>query len=168
MKLLKSVPVDELGREKTGIRFKALKDAGYETVADIFCATRYNLASVYGISEDTAYAIKRYAQQYAEQAKPGAKIRLSVDDKSPEATKLVTAIYECRQRSATIDELDKIRREHEKTVSYGVECMQDIGTGAAWVFTETREKQRLIEIYRYLSELMNGDYAQRVSKLFNI
>ena len=168
LKLLKSVPVDELGREKTGIRFKALKDAGYETVADIFCATRYNLASVYGISEDTAYAIKRYAQQYAEQAKPGAKIRLSVDDKSPEATKLVTAIYECRQRSDTIDELDKIRREHEKTVSYGIECMQDIGTGAAWVFTETREKQRLIEIYRYLSELMNGDYAQRVSKLFNI
>lgn len=148
LNLLKNVPVDELGRERTGIRFKALKDAGYQTVADVFCATRYNLASVYGISEDTAYAIKRYAQQYAEQAKPGAKIHLSVDNKTPEATKLVAAIYECRQRSATIDALEEIRREHEKAVAYGVECMQNIGTGAAWVFTETQEKQRLIEIYR--------------------
>ncbi|MBR5547887.1 MAG: DEAD/DEAH box helicase [Clostridia bacterium] len=168
LNLLKNVPVDELGRERTGIRFKALKDAGYQTVADVFCATRYNLASVYGISEDTAYAIKRYAQQYAEQAKPGAKIRLSVDNKTPEATKLVAAIYECRQRSATIDALEEIRREHEKAVAYGIECMQNIGTGAAWVFTETQEKQRLIEIYRYLADLMNGDYARNVNKLVNI
>lgn len=166
--LLKNVPVDELGREKTGIRFKALKDAGYQTVADVFCATRYNLASVYGISEDTAYAIKRYAQQYAEQARPGAKIRLSVDNKSPEATILVAAIYECRQRSATIDALEEIRREHEKEVSHGIECMQDIGSGAAWLFTETQEKQRLIGIYRCLADLMNGNYATNVRNLVNI
>ena len=38
LNILKNVPIDELNREKTGIRFKALKDAGYQTVADVYCA----------------------------------------------------------------------------------------------------------------------------------
>ena len=29
LKLLKGIPVEELGREKTGVRFKALRDYGY-------------------------------------------------------------------------------------------------------------------------------------------
>ena len=40
LELLKSVPVEEIGREQSGIRFKALRDNGYETVADVYCATQ--------------------------------------------------------------------------------------------------------------------------------
>ena len=168
LNLLKGIPVEELGRERTGIRFKALKDAGYQTVADIFCATGYNLAAVYGISEDTAFMLKRYAQQYADQARPGVKIRLSTDNQTPEATALVCAVYQFRQYASAIDAFDELRRKYENTIRYGMEHLQEIGSGAAWAFAEASEKQQLIDIFRYLSDLANGEYAHRVHSLVSI
>lgn len=168
LNLLKNIPVDELGRERTGIRFKALKDAGYSTVADVYCATRYNLASVFGISEDTASAIKRYAQQYAEQVKPGARIRLSVDNKTPEASALVVAIYEWRQRSAAIDELGKIRYNYSIDVDHGVKTIQQIGDGSSWLFTELAKKKQFISAFQHLSELMDGESVQNIQRLVHL
>ena len=165
LKLLKGIPVEELGREKTGVRFKALRDYGYNTLADVYCATSYNLSSVHGISEDTAYSIKRYAKQYAEQAKTGTKIKLSVDDKSKEATKLIMAIYEYRQRSETIAALEEIKRQHSGAVFRSINDIQEVGNGVNWLFIEAAERQRLISSYQYLSQLINGDYCKTVSDL---
>ena len=39
IKILEGVPVDELNREKDGIRVKTLRDSGFETMADIYRAT---------------------------------------------------------------------------------------------------------------------------------
>lgn len=165
LKLLKGIPIEELGREKTGVRFKALRDYGYNTVADVYCATSYNLSSVHGISEDTAYSIKRYARQYAKQAKNGTKIKLSVDDKNIEATKLIIAIYEYRQRTETIAALEEIKQLHSGSVFRSMNDIQEIGNGVNWLFTESAERQRLISAYQYLSQLINGDYCKTVSDL---
>lgn len=159
LKLLQTIPVDDLGREKTGIRFKALKDAGYQTVADVYCATAYNLAAIYGISEDTAEALKHYARQYAEQAAPGVRIRLSADDRSHLATQLVTAICAYRRRSADCAALEALRQKHEKQVAGSVESLREVGTGIGWVFAQAQEKLRLIGLYRYLDALMQQDYT---------
>jgi len=56
--VLRGIPVEELNREKRGIRVKALKDAGYGTVSDLSEATVNELASVYGISRDMAQTIR--------------------------------------------------------------------------------------------------------------
>lgn len=165
LKLLKGIPIEELGREKTGVRFKALRDYGYNTIADVYCATSYNLASVHGISEDTAYSIKRYARQYAEQVKTGTKIKLSVDDKNVEATKLITAICAYRQQIETISALEEIKRLHSYYVFRSINDMQKIGNGVNWLFAQAEERQRLTESYQYLSQLINGDYSKKISDL---
>ena len=77
LELLKSVPVEEIGREQSGIRFKALRDNGYETVADVYCATQAQLESVRGISEEGSWLIKKCAREYAERVTANTKIRLS-------------------------------------------------------------------------------------------
>lgn len=165
LKLLKGIPIEELGREKTGVRFKALRDYGYNTIADVYCATSYNLASVHGISEDTAYSIKRYARQYAEQVKTGTKIKLSVDDKNVEATKLITAICAYRQQIETISALEEIKRLHSYYVFRSINDMQKIGNGVNWLFAQAEERQSLTESYQYLSQLINGDYSKKISDL---
>ena len=57
LNVLKEAPVEELGRSKRGLRVKALREHGYNTVADVAAASVHSLASVYGISEDTALEV---------------------------------------------------------------------------------------------------------------
>ena len=62
---LRGISVDELARDKSGIKTKYLKDAGYDNLADIFGASAMQIASVYGISQDKAYTIKSKCDGYA-------------------------------------------------------------------------------------------------------
>ena len=55
----KDIPIEEINRDKRGFRIKALRDYGYNSIADISTASVYTIASVHGISEDTAYSIKK-------------------------------------------------------------------------------------------------------------
>ena len=165
LKLLKDIPIEELGREKTGIRFKLLKDYGYQTVSDVYCATLHNLASVRGISEDTAYNLKQQAAQYAKQIQSGAKIRLSVDDQSPEATKLIRAIFEYRRRMDSIHSLDDLKRQYSNIVNRGLTDMHEIGNGIIWLFSDASKRKSLIDSYQTLNILLHGDYAKTVDEL---
>ncbi|MBQ9515306.1 MAG: hypothetical protein IJR57_04255, partial [Ruminococcus sp.] len=90
--ILKTIPVDELTRYKKGIRVKALHDAGYHTISDILKAQPSRISVINGISPEGAQDIKKAAALIANTAHEGAKIRLSADDKNPEATALVTAL----------------------------------------------------------------------------
>ena len=54
---MKTVPIEEINRDKRGIKTKPLRDCGYETVADIAASSVYEIALVRGISEDTAKCI---------------------------------------------------------------------------------------------------------------
>ena len=58
MNVLRGVPIDELTKQKKGLKIKHLLDNGYRTVADVYSSTPYRLASIRGISQDAAYTIK--------------------------------------------------------------------------------------------------------------
>ena len=53
LRILKEVSIDELNRDKRGIRIKALREHGYHTIADIAPASVHSIASIHGISEHT-------------------------------------------------------------------------------------------------------------------
>lgn len=162
LELLKSVPVEEIGREQSGIRFKALRDNGYETVADVYCATQAQLESVRGISEEGSWLIKKCAREYAERVTANTKIRLSADDRTPDATRLVSAICDYRRRSAIVDSLDEATRAEKGKAERAMETLQTIGNGVPWAFMDVAERQKCIEDERYLTRLQTGAYAQAV------
>ena len=162
MELLKTVPVEEIGREQSGIRFKALRDNGYETVLDVHCASESALEAVRGISEEGAQLIKNCAREYVERAMTNAKIRLSVDDQSPDATRLVSAIYEYRRRSALVDPMDDAVRTEKGRAERATEALQGIGNGVSWVFMDVAERQKCIADEQYLTKLQAGAYAQAI------
>lgn len=78
--ILKGIPIDEINRENRGFRIKALHDNGYHTIADIAAASVYTISSIHGISEDTAYSIKRVVDKIVSTTRRSAKIRLSEDN----------------------------------------------------------------------------------------
>ena len=52
LNVLKDIPVEELNRDKRGIRIKLLREHGYQSIADIVGASVFSLASINGISDD--------------------------------------------------------------------------------------------------------------------
>ena len=81
LKLMRDIPVEEVNREKRGIRVKALRESGYTTYADILTASVYQLSTVRGISEDGARVVKRIVSDASEMAQKTTKLRLSVETK---------------------------------------------------------------------------------------
>ena len=46
LKLMEKIPVEEVNRDKRGIRVKALRDSGYVTYADMLTSSIYQLAAI--------------------------------------------------------------------------------------------------------------------------
>ena len=95
-RLLENIPVEELNRDRRGIRVKTLRDGGYENVAQLLAASTRSLADLNGISDAGAEEIRQIAGGLADQAAQGVRLRLSMDDRSPEATYLVEEVSRYR------------------------------------------------------------------------
>ena len=108
LQVLEEIPIEEINRDKRGFRIKALKDHGYRSIADISTASVYSIASIYGISEDTAYAIKDVVNDIVAKANQNSKVRLSEDKKTKEATQLVLAIAKYKACDVYIEECEHL------------------------------------------------------------
>ncbi len=152
--ILKTIPVEELNRDKKGIRVKALRDNGYNTLADIIRASDYSLSAINGISPEGARSIKQAAVDLAQMAKTGAKIRLSSDDKNFKSTALVTAL--CRYKRS----LPYFKRAEDFALNYGsaiTAASNDLRAAAGsikWLFASSAKRANAENAYQALSAIL--------------
>ncbi len=121
LKVLRTIPVEELNREKKGIKTKTLRDNGYQTIADVHAASLYNLSAINGISRDSAATIKRIAGAFVEQTSKNVKIKLSLDDKNLASNNLVLSVYAFLHCTDIVEEFHKILFDYEETVKENLE-----------------------------------------------
>jgi hypothetical protein len=113
LRILRDIPIEEINREKRGFRVKALRESGYNTIADVATTSVYSLASVYGISSDAAFSIKRIADDIVSKARQGTKIKLSTDNKTKETTQLITAISKYNRSIPVVNDCCKLIERNE-------------------------------------------------------
>lgn len=166
LNVLKEAPVEELGRSKRGLRVKALREHGYNTVADVAAASVHSLASVYGISEDTAYSIKGIANGMAAEARKGVKISLSSDNRTKEATALILALFQYRRSMPVADKCHALLTANAKKIKYAEEDLNAVRGSVKWLFSSKVKKQKAIEAFEMLSALQGGDYGRQAEELF--
>ena len=77
LNVLKKVPIEELNRDRKGIKVKALRDYGYHNIADIASASTYQISSINGIGPESAYTIRAEADRIINQTKKNTKVRIS-------------------------------------------------------------------------------------------
>lgn len=162
LRALEKVPVEELNRIKRGIRVKALKEAGYENVAQTHVASTARLEGIRGISWQGACDIKKASAALAAEARKGLKIKLSADNKTPEATEVVRA-------GSLLVAWAKLKRE-ALSLSQSIEdelqaVLPELEAGLkplAWVFSNEQEKQRVEAGYKALIARNAGSKAKRV------
>lgn len=113
LNILRDIPVEELNRDRGGLRIKNLRDAGYNNIADVSTTNVHALASINGISQDAAYTIKRIAQDFTNKARKDTKIRLSIDSKTAQNTELVSSIFRYKAFTSLADKADDLLHEYE-------------------------------------------------------
>ncbi len=162
LKLLRDIPIEEINREKRGFRVKTLHESGYHTMADLSSATVSMLASIRGISWEKALAMKNIANDMTNQVRQGLKIRLSVDEKTPGATALVSSLHDYQKEQPYAEACRQLLHSPEQTKI--VDSIQNLlpGTsGVRWFFTGKAKKQLAAEAYHYLGGLLAGEYGRK-------
>ena len=165
LKALEEVPVDELNREKRGIRVKALKQAGYSTMADICAATIYNLEGVPGISHSSAVEIKSVARLYKARVTEDCKIKLSVDDRNKYASAVVSALCAKYYQKSLIEDRDKLLGELEQCTSSLLRDLAVANKPLMWLFASPAQIDAVSRSYTALQELLHGERADQARSL---
>lgn len=165
--LLKEIPVEELNRDRGGLRIKNLRDAAYTTVADVAGTNVYALAAINGISQDAAYTIKRIAQDFANKARTDTTIRLSVDSKTAKATDLVAALYKYQTSISLANRSSDLLSVCEQDIQYKLIDIHPITGTFKWLFASSTNKQRAEDAYNALRSMMDGEYGNAAKKIIN-
>lgn len=166
--ILKEIDVEEINRDKKGIRVKALRDYGYTNIAQLAGASVYNLAQIKGISEDGAYTIKNEVNSLVGQAARGIKIRLSTDHKTKSSTQAVWNIYKYYHLQTLISSAEKLIQYYDQQTGYDLEDVQPAkANGLVWLFTPKAKQQRAIEAYDRLVSDITGSYGQGASDVLD-
>lgn len=168
LKVLQDIPIEEINRDKKGFRVKALREYGYETIADIAPISVYTIASVRGISEDAAYSIKKIVNDIASKARQGIKIRLSTDNQSEEATELVLALLQYHCSLAVSDDCSKLLSSSLQQITCAEEDLKVGLNGIRWFFSSKAKKEKAIEAFNLLTSLKDNEYGRNVGTQLDV
>lgn len=164
--ILREVPVEEVNnRGKGGYKVKTLRDDGFQSMADVRSASVQRLAAVKGISPEGAKEIKKIAEDCARQSRASVKIRLSTDNKTPEATALVCAVCRYLLISDSLKGYRELQTKNAAQAPGAIEKLRGAGSGVLWLFTPDNEKIQITGAYRYLSGLVEGAHADQLRKM---
>lgn len=167
LKLLKDIPIEEINRGGRGYRVKALREHGYQTIADIASASAFSIASVHGVSEDAAYSIRRIVNDITAKARQGVKVRLSLDNKTREATKLIEALCHLKNSQPIAADCQALISSNRANIGYAIEDLAAVSGGMKWLFASKAKKQKASDAFEYLNSLKNGAYGHRADELLS-
>ncbi|MBR6676720.1 MAG: DEAD/DEAH box helicase, partial [Clostridia bacterium] len=163
MALLRDIPVEELNRDKRGIKTKTLRDNGYCSFADVYGADINRLIAVKGISDEGAAIIKEVVDQYVDDARRNAKIRLSADDRSYAATELVRAVFSYHKSLKVADAAKELLLYNGDTVNDAILDLGPAANGLRWLFSSKSAKEKAENAYSTLYQLSRGEYFLNVN-----
>lgn len=165
LRILETIPVEEVNQQKEGIRTQLLRQSGYETMADLRRASLYQLIAVNGIGERMAERIRERTRELAERTEGTVLLRLNADDRDERSTGVVRAI------SVYLDSREALgtgRRLYEtyQAEEAAQEALRPALNDLRWFFTGSRRKEAAEEAYLRLSRLC-GRYADLTRRTLN-
>ena len=162
--ILAGIPIDEINRGKKGIRIKNLRDAGYETIADIAYTSKFKLSDIYGISNEAAGRICEIVNGIVSNASQDVKIRLSIDDRTYEATELVVAIARYRDYRLHAEKFCETVRENRAAVQNDIAALRPGTNGILWFFTFYENKKKASNAFFHLADMLAGEYGKEIGE----
>lgn len=139
---LSGLSVEELNRDKRGIRISALKNAGIENIAQLYKRSRASLESIEGIGQTNAALIHHAVQTIASSAKENMHIKLSSEEETKELTRLIELLHQyaaaSQPRMAAEELLADFGEEVDAALSASSRAISTLG----WLFSSAAQRQQ--------------------------
>lgn len=156
---LENIPVQELNRDKSGIRISLLMSNGIKSIADVL-KNQKKLNTIKGISDDGARIIIDHAYVIYDRVKKNQRIKINYDKRNDFAEKILNCVHSYLQLCGKADAFVKEFSKYEKTISDGVEHLLSIGAGIAWIFADEQERTQFVKAYDDLQTIVKGQLPQ--------
>ncbi len=151
MRVLRTIPVDELNANKDGIRTNLLKEAGYSDIYSVHAASEQSLASINGIGEVMSLRAKQNAAKIAVDVNNNVKLKISLDHKSDEYSRLVTAVAEYMRAKENQPRCEQLLSMLPQDTMGDLQKLNCAKSGLKWMFSGSAKKEEAQTAYERLS-----------------
>lgn len=165
--LLKSIPVEELNRQKQGIRVSLLKGAHIDNLYQVLSAGRQRLVNINGIGDAGADKIMKLARLYYQEAEKKARVRLDNPEGNPQQAAIVQNLYILMQLQEVTERAGSVQEKCHDYVQEKLQSARQIKGSVGWLFTGSQKKEKALEAYQQLDTLMQQGYTREAAQLYS-
>ena len=160
--ILRGMDVENINRDKLGLRVASLRAAGIENMEQLCALSADQINEIKGIGDEASWLIYTIAGRIRRETETGLKIRVSLDDRSDAATALLLAAKAARETSDAVRQAKAIYNEYHESVLAACLAAKSAAGVVRWLFLPEQKKQEAVNAALYLYSLLTGDYAERV------
>jgi len=142
---LSTLSVEELNRDRLGIRISALKNAGIENIAQLYRRSKGSLESIEGIGQTNAALIHRTVQTIASRAKENMRLKLSSEENSKELTRLIELLHQYSAAAQPRMAAEELLADFGEDIDAALSSSAPAQSALAWFFSGAGQKQQAVE-----------------------
>lgn len=164
--LLKKIGVEELNRQKQGIRVSLLKSAHLENIYQVLCAGRQRLVNINGIGEAGADKIMKIARLYYQEAEKKARVRLGDAHRNPRQAAILQGLYVLMELQEETERAAGVQEKYHDSMREKLQSARQMQGAVVWLFKNSQQKQQALDAYHQLDTLVRRGYASQAEKLY--
>ena len=165
--LLKKISVEDLNRQKQGIRVSLLKSAHLENIYQVLCAGRQRLVNINGIGEAAADKIMKIARLYYQEAEKKARVRLDDPQGNPRQAAILQGIYQLTELQEEAKRAGTVQEKYHKSLQEKLQSAEQLQGTMSWLLKNSQQKQQALDAYQQLDTLLQRGYASQAAKLYD-
>ena len=163
--ILSGMDVETINRDRLGIRVAALRAAGITDMEKLCALSVDQINAVKGIGDEAAYLIFTVAGRIRQEVRTDLKVRLTLDDRSEDATRLLHAVGCSMINGPSVREAQSLYDSYHDTVKEAYQAARPASNALRWLFTSREKKKEAADAALYLYSLLAGEYGERVGAL---
>lgn len=157
-KTLESMDIEELNRQKLGLRLSVLREAGIENIWQVSQMSLVQLTDLDGIGEQSAKKIREISTAIYQSVQKTTGIRLSPDNRTPAADDLIQKLYVYGKAKELEKESRKLIDSFHSEIHRRAPSAKKAGGRFSWFFSSSAQKNQAMEDAAYFEELFTGTY----------
>lgn len=165
--ILRDMDVDNINRDKLGIRVSALKAAGILDMEQLCSMSADQINEIRGIGDDAAYLIYSIAGRIRQEVYDGLKLKISVEDKNEDATGLIKTINCAINTTPYISQANELCSQYHEEIEKACRIAKTASGAFSWMFASSAKKSEALNSAEYLYSLVSGDYANRAKEIID-
>lgn len=163
---LREIPVEELNRDKSGIRIQLLRDHGITSVADLSDMTAAQLStSIDGIGPESARKILDKTAELRESSLKYARVRLDGKSRNKDMQQVISALAFLIRTKQPAMEAQRLYEENHTLIERQLPAAKKLKSSLGWLFTSKAEKEKRLSAYERLAKLPAAELDRQASEL---